>query len=124
MSVIFGVRRVDGAPVSDSYLRELARATEGFALDGTFVEHDVCAGMGFQPYFTHERSRLEAQPAIDARGNMVAFDGRLDNHEELRTVLGLSPQILADSLIVLAAFERWGECCFARLVGDWALALW
>ena len=124
MSIIFGVRMADNAPVEDSYLRKLAYATERFAPDGTFVQTDAQVGMGFQPYYTHERSRFETRPAIDARGNMLGFDGRLDNHEELRTVLGLSPQTVADSSIVLAAFERWGERCFARLAGDWALALW
>ena len=30
----------------------------------------------------------------------------------------------ADSMIILAAFQRWGEECFAQLIGDWALSLW
>src|SRR5579863_6554288 len=124
MSIIFGVRMAGDAPVEGSYLGELAHATERYAPDGTYVQAGVHVGMGFQAYYTHERSRLEAQPATDARGNMLGFDGRLDNHEELRTVLGLSPQPLPDSSIVLAAFERWGERCFAWLAGDWALALW
>jgi asparagine synthase (glutamine-hydrolysing) len=29
-----------------------------------------------------------------------------------------------DSVIVLAAFQRWGAECFAKFIGDWALALW
>jgi asparagine synthase (glutamine-hydrolysing) len=124
MSIIFGVQAPDNAYVEASYLKTLARATERYAPDGTFVGAGVSVGMGFQPYHTHERSKLETQPAIDGRGNMLGFDGRLDNHEELRTVLGLSPQTVADSSIVLAAYERWSESCFARLEGDWALALW
>src|SRR5258708_5673779 len=80
--------------------------------------------MGFQPLYTHERSKLERHPAIAARGDILSFDGRLDNHEELRKVLELPSEVTPDSEIVLAAFERWGEDCFSRFVGDWALALW
>jgi asparagine synthase (glutamine-hydrolysing) len=79
--------------------------------------------MGFQPFHTHERSRLEHQPGTDARGNMVALDGRIDNYSQLTSMLDL-PNDTADSSILLAAFERWGADCFAKLVGDWAVALW
>ena len=80
--------------------------------------------MGFQPYYTHLRSNLDAQPAAGASGNMLTFDGRLDNHLELRTLLDIQDNESSDSRIVLAAFERWGEECFSRFIGDWALALW
>jgi asparagine synthase (glutamine-hydrolysing) len=56
---------------------------------------------------------------------VLCFDGRLDNYKELSGDLGLhDPEVLSDSQIVLAAFVQWGEACFSRFVGDWALALW
>ena len=55
---------------------------------------------------------------------MVVMDGRLDNHEELCDLLGIREPEMADSRIVLRAFLRWGDGCFAKLVGDWALAIW
>jgi asparagine synthase (glutamine-hydrolysing) len=124
MSIIFGVRTGNDAPVEDSFLRNLALATARYAPDGTFVQVGTHIGMGFQPYYTHERSKLETRPASDRHGNLLAFDGRLDDHEELRKALGLLPPPVADSSLILAAFERWGEDCFSRFVGDWALALW
>ena len=80
--------------------------------------------MGFQPFHTHDRSNLELQPCTDQHGNMVTVDGRLDNYEDLQQQLGFPETHVADSVIVLAAFDRWGEQCFSRFVGDWALALW
>jgi asparagine synthase (glutamine-hydrolysing) len=124
MSIIFGIRAADEQQVEERHLRELARATERYAPDGTFVAAKANVGMGFQPFHSHERSRLEAQPATDGRDATLCFDGRLDNHEELRVTLDLTRADPADSEIVLAAFDRWGESCFARFVGDWALALW
>jgi asparagine synthase (glutamine-hydrolysing) len=61
---------------------------------------------------------------MDPHGNVVTFDGRLDNYEDLQQQLGLPDRHVADSVIVLAAFHRWGEQCFSRFVGDWAIALW
>jgi asparagine synthase (glutamine-hydrolysing) len=124
MSIIFGIKATDEPCMMDSQLRRLAQATSRYAPDGTFTRATINVGMGFQPYHTHERSRLETQPLIDDRSNMLCFDGRLDNHVELEGALDLPRHNVADSEIVLAAFIRWGEGCFARFVGDWALALW
>ena len=80
--------------------------------------------MGIQHYRTHERSNLETGPAVDEPGNMIVFDGRIDNHSELREQLELRDASTPDSLTVLAAFRRWGKSCFSHLTGDWALAIW
>lgn len=124
MSIIFGTRSMTGKTVDELQLLDLAHATDRYALDGTFVRAQGDLGMGFQPYHTQERSNLESQPAVDALGNMVTLDGRIDNHKELRQLLAMDEPDTADSVIVLAAFRRWGEGCFRRLIGDWALALW
>lgn len=124
MSIIWGIREAEGQAVGERQLRTLASRTDRYAPDGTFVRANGRVGMGFQPYYTHQRSQLESQPSIDGHGNMLAFDGRLDNHRELSGLLNIQESAIADSMIVLAAFERWGDDCFSRLVGDWALALW
>jgi len=124
VSIIFGIRRAEGQIVDERKLTGLAHGTERYAFDGTFVRADGQTGMGFQPYHTHQRSNLESQPVVDDQGNMLTFDGRLDNHSELRGLLAIHEANIADSMIVLAAFEHWGEDCFSKFIGDWALALW
>lgn len=124
MSIIFGVRSAEHKSVDESCLERLAQPTGRYAPDGSFVEVKANVGMGFQPYHTHTRSKLEAQPLADALGNMLAFDGRLDNHEALQKSLDLPNTVTPDSEIVLAAFRRWGTSCFSRFIGDWAIALW
>jgi asparagine synthase (glutamine-hydrolysing) len=54
----------------------------------------------------------------------VSFDGRLDNFRELAKMLSLDDAESPDSMIVLAAFAQWGQECFSRFTGDWALSLW
>lgn len=124
MSVIFGIKQSEGNVVDEQELLDLAQATDRWAPDGLFVRAEGRIGIGFQPYRTHHRSNLESQPTADSLGNMVALDGRLDNHEELRELLEIGELETPDSQIVLAAFRRWGELCFARFIGDWALVLW
>ena len=124
MSIICGVRKPLGGTVRQQDVLCLAAATERYARDGTSSVALGRIGMGFQPFHTHERSNLERQPLIDRRGNMIALDGRIDNHPELCKLLGLSQNDTSDSDIVLSAFIRWGDACFSKLVGDWALALW
>jgi asparagine synthase (glutamine-hydrolysing) len=124
MSIIFGIRAADEEQVCESRLRRLAQATECHALDGTAIRTNRNVGMGFQPRRTHERSTLEKEPISDAQGNMLAFDGRIDNHVDLADLLGLDQGDRSDSRIVLAAFDLWGAKCFSRFVGDWAIALW
>lgn len=124
MSVIFGIRKLSNAVVTEHELRSLASVTERFSGDGTLTRSKGFVGMGFQPFHSHQRSSLEIQPNIDRHGNMITLDGRLDNYEDLQQQLGLSDPQIPDSVLVLAAFVRWGEECFSRFVGDWALALW
>jgi len=124
MSIIFGALTAAGQSVDRVDLSRLAQATQRYAPDGTFFYAQGNVSMGFQPYYTHQRSSLEALPLVDPNGNILSFDGRLDNFAELCDLLDLREAEVADSSIVLKAFEHWGEDCFSRLVGEWALSLW
>jgi asparagine synthase (glutamine-hydrolysing) len=124
MSIIFGVLKERGETVAESEVLHLALATGRYATGACAVYTDTRLGMGLQPYFSHQRSTMENRPAKDADGNILGFDGRLDNYQELSERLGLGGPDVPDSQIVLSAFARWGEACFSRLIGDWAIALW
>lgn len=124
MSILFGIYQEADHMVTKSQLAGLASATGHYAPDGLFLHACGRIGMGFQPNHTHQRSKLDSQPAVDGLGNMLTFDGRIDNHAELCRLLDIRDGEVADSSIVLAAFDHWREDCFSRLIGDWALALW
>ena len=124
MSILAGIYRPEGNAMEENELMRLSGATDRYASDGTFVRANGPVGMVFQPFYTHERSGLECGPVAEEHGDMLTFDGRLDNHSELRQQLNIAAADTPDSIIVLKAFERWGEHCFRRLIGDWSLALW
>jgi asparagine synthase (glutamine-hydrolysing) len=125
MSIIYGLLKEHGVRVTESELRHIAVATERYATGTGSVHIQGRLGMGLQPYSSHLRSALESGPMTAPSGQVLCFDGRLDNYKELSGDLDLhDPEALSDSQIVLTAFVRWSESCFSRLVGDWALALW
>jgi asparagine synthase (glutamine-hydrolysing) len=124
MSILFGLLHSDGRSIDEGQLAAFGHATRCYATGETHVQLSGGIGMGFQPHHTHERSQLESGPVIGLHGHMIAFDGRLDNYAELSRLLDLRDKDASDSVIVLESFFKWGNVCFSRLIGDWALALW
>lgn len=124
MSIIFGLLKEQGALVSEEEMESMALSTQRYATGAGAVYWNGRLGLGFQPYLSHERSKMDTGPIADPGHCALCFDGRLDNYEELAEILGLESSHVSDSEIVLSAFLRWDERCFERLVGDWALALW
>ena len=124
MSIIFGVRKSIGDPVTSRELATLGSATRAFASGETAVEATNHVGMGFQPFHTTAAHRQNAQPSLSAEGNMLVFDGRLDNRAEPAAILDIQDRQTLDSSVILAGFGRWGDVIFSRLIGDWALTLW
>ncbi len=57
---------------------------------------------------------------------VLAGDVRLDNRRELLSALGpaaVQTEIPTDADLVLRAYERWGDACPARLLGDFAFVI-
>lgn len=125
MSNIFGIWQMDGAVLGSDEIANLTRPTCQYAPDGSFSKIAGSIAVGVQPYYTNERAKLDTGPTYAFNGDLVTLDGRIDNHRELCTMLGISEKDnTSDSEIVLRAFEHWGSGCFAKFIGDWALALW
>ena len=98
-------------------LESLTPARSGAAVQG------VCAIGQLQANTTPE-SRYEAVPE-QSEGYLLAVDGRIDNRDEVRTQLDISPDpVVTDSDLILAAYDRWGRNCPEHLVGAYAFAIW
>jgi asparagine synthase (glutamine-hydrolysing) len=123
MSVQAGIWNFDGKPAEVEPLHRLSDALAQHGADGSKVYTSGSVGMIYRPFYTTAESRNEQQPLISARGNILTWDGRLDNRRDLANQLQL-PADQTDAAIVLAAYDRWGSACFPKLLGDWALAIW
>ena len=72
-----------------------------------------------------KESRQETQPLVTQSGDVITWDGLLDNRGQLTKEIGLvNSDDYTDVQIVAAAWALWGTNSFAKLLGDWALTIW
>lgn len=125
MSVQAGIWNLDGRSLDREPMDGISRATAEYGPDGetSYLEQSLL--MLHRPFHTTSESRRERQPFVSAAGKVITWDGRLDNRDELIQDLASSVgHDCTDLDIVAALFDRFGTRCFARLIGDWALAVW
>src|SRR6185295_7199554 len=128
MTALAGLWRFDGRP--DASL-DCARILAAQALYGPDAEAQW-SGSGIA--LGRRLARLLPEDAFDrqplegaAARHVLVADLRLDNRGELAEQLQLpNEQVrhLSDADILLSAFEKWGENCVGRLIGDFAFAVW
>lgn len=96
--------------------------------DGGREVYAETVGFTFRAFHTNRESRLEDQPYVTHDGLIVAWDGRLDNREDLfailRNDLRSNYSVTTDVQIIAEAYRRWGNDFSSKLVGDFAFALW
>jgi asparagine synthase (glutamine-hydrolysing) len=125
MSAQAGIWNFDGKPLHQELLAKLGASVERYGPDGSRFYIDGSIGMVYSAFHTTLESRLEQQPHRSATGQVLTWDGRLDNRDELIALLHAGASgACTDVALVSLAFERWDTDCFARMVGDWAVAIW
>jgi asparagine synthase (glutamine-hydrolysing) len=124
MSAIGGIINFGGGPIDGEILMRVAQGLEAHGPDGGAEACLDSASMVYRAFHTNFESRSERQPLVQ-NGCVLAWDGRLDNREELISLLRDElREDRSDSAIVMAAYNRWGFNSFSRLIGDFALSIW
>src|SRR5436309_417577 len=120
MSGIAGVYRLDGGVVEAAELAAMSAALAHRGTDAAGVWVDASIGLAHRLLATTRASLAVRHPAADTSGAVrLVWDGRLDNRDELEAGADES-----DEAVVLRGYARWGDELPARLLGDFALALW
>lgn len=128
MSIIAGMARLDGAPMSAmgatgaGALPRLAARMASRAPDGVTTWCGDHAGMVHGALFNTPESRQEPQPRR-CGALTISFDGRLDNRADLIARLDCGPDT-GDAALALHAFVKWREAAAEHLLGDFAFAVW
>lgn len=123
MSGITGLLRLDGIAVDDATVQELTETIAHRGPDGSAVWTDGTVGLGHQHLCTTTEGEAESLPRRRGRRVLTA-DARLDNRAALMDRLDVDGDVVTDSELILAAYDRWGTDCAAELRGAFALALW
>src|SRR5689334_7069514 len=125
MSAIGGVINFDGAPVGPDLQTQLSANLQSYGPDAGSEVCQNSVGVVYRAFHTNVESRRERQPLVDRHGCILAWDGRLDNREELITLLRDELRVdCSDSSIVVAAYHKWGVAFPQRIIGDFAFSLW
>src|SRR5262245_2281385 len=125
MSALGGIYYFDNRPVDKYPLISLGEKLSSHGPDGGSEVVSGSVGMVYRAFHTNRESRLEKQPLVSREGHILAWDGRLDNREEM---ISLLLQELngdrTDVAIAMAAYLKFGVDFLPRLIGDFALVLW
>ncbi len=128
MSAIVGVYFLDARPVDRSGLDRMMACLAHRGPDGLGMWVEGAVGLGHRMLRTTPESLRENLPLANKAGNLViTADARVDNRDELIAMLGQQGRPRAevsDSELILSAYERWGERCPEKLLGDFSFAIW
>jgi asparagine synthase (glutamine-hydrolysing) len=127
MSGITGIYCLDGRHVSRPEVERMGETLTHRGPDGADAWSDGPAGLGCRMLWTTPESLHEKLPLVGGGGDLViTADARIDNRDELIAALGLRQPAseISDSELILRAYERWGEECPTKLIGDFVFAIW
>jgi asparagine synthase (glutamine-hydrolysing) len=125
MSTLGGLYNFDNEVVNDRLLLAFGDSLAIRGPDGGDRFRTNPVGMVYRAFHTNRESRREKQPLASQEGMILCWDGRLDNRDELLSLLGLNLSMEgSDAAIVMASYRRWGEEFLPKLIGDFALSLW
>jgi asparagine synthase (glutamine-hydrolysing) len=128
MSGIAGIYYLDGRPVEQTDVQRMVDSISHRGPDGFGVWTDGSVGLGHRMLWTTPESLHEKLPLTNKTGDLtITADARIDNRDELIPTLNLNGrprETIPDSEIILAAYEKWGEQCPEKLLGDFSFAIW
>jgi asparagine synthase (glutamine-hydrolysing) len=127
MSGTVGIFRRDGGPVERRSVQDMLDNIRHRGPDRSDSWISEAVGFGHAMLWTTPESLEEALPWFDnASGLCITADARIDNRQDLIASLGLggSDANISDSRLILYAYEKWGESCPEKLVGDFVFAIW
>jgi asparagine synthase (glutamine-hydrolysing) len=124
MKLQLGMLHTNGRPATPV---DLATLLGEFASRPAETSGEIIAGSLVMAYrgdrITHEEDG-EVQP-LRCGPYILTWDGRLDNREHFSVCFPATDlQTIPDPVIVLRAYQMFGESVFAKLVGEFALSLW
>jgi len=124
MSAIGGIHNFVG-DVDEEALRRMEPGLSRLGPDAVYRHKSPAIGMVYRPFHTNRESRFETQPFVARTGEIVCWDGRLDNRNQL--INDLHHHLTndrTDAALVVTAYCNWGVDFLSKLIGDFALALW
>jgi asparagine synthase (glutamine-hydrolysing) len=125
MSGIGGIFNFSNQPVDEAVLATLGEALSRRGPDGGRELRVGPVGMSYRAFHTNRVSKSETQPFVTRFGHMLAWDGRLDNRDDLLVHFpnGLDGD-KTDAALVMASYLEWDVEALPRIIADFVLSLY
>lgn len=128
MRGIAGMIKSDGLEIDDAVFARLVERMTFGQFEGTCAHPNKGVAMmgAIQTMVPEDRHASPRYESADGNTVLVA-DALLSNRQELAVEMGWSEELLAqtaDSALVMAAYDRWGESSPGKLEGHWTFAVW
>lgn len=128
MSAIFGIYNFDNKPISSTQIGAMSNTLSHRGDDDVRILTDENVGLGHRMLWTTPESLHEKLPKTSNFSNLtITADSRIDNREDLIKELGIpqyQDEVITDSNIILSSYEKWGEQCPEKLIGDFVFVIW
>jgi len=128
MSAIAGIYYLDEQPVDCAAVGRMVDILAHRGSDASGIWSEGAVGLGHRMLWTTPESLHEQLPLVNQTSDLViTADARIDNRDELIVALSLSDRPsgkITDSQLILASYEKWGDRCPEKLLGDFAFGIW
>ena len=139
MSGFVGILNLDGEPVGRDLLERLTRSLAFRGPDAQGIWCGGAVGMGHTLMRTTVKVVPETAPNVESDKQPAAFGGRLwmaadariDARAELieklkgKSVATCDLSLATpDAVLILYAYDVWGDACVDHLIGDFSFAIW
>lgn len=124
MSAITGIFNRNRKTVHCKQMQKMNNQLSHQGPDGSAIACEGMVGFGHQMLFTTPESLHEKLP-FELDGLIITADARIDNRSELSKELGIENVVeISDSYFILKSYQKWGENCPEKLLGDFVFAIW
>jgi asparagine synthase (glutamine-hydrolysing) len=126
MCGIFGIVNIDGNAPAESLLRKHNDLAAHRGPDGNGIYSRGTVGLAHRRLAIIDLSSDATQPMVYRDRFAITYNGEVYNYLEIRQELVQRGHVFksrSDTEVVVAAYSEWGEECFCRFNGMWALAI-
>lgn len=126
MGAIVGIFNRTGHEVDINQIKRMNKSISHIGKDGSANFNKGSIAFGHQMLHTTKESISEKLPFFDKTSRLIiTADARIDNRDKLSKQLNVENSYkVSDSLFILKAYEKWGEECTDKIMGDFAFAIW
>ena len=126
MSAVTVIYNRDNKPVNHKIFRTIFSKLDYRGLDGRNIVHNGSVTIGHQHFWTTPEEVDEIQPLIDTENKItLAFDGRIDNRDELLELAGYKNKDskISDARLLQDLYIKFRSNLFEKLIGPFLIII-